>query len=171
MIGASSHSNREETTPMPTDHSSGVPGFDVRWTAGEEHWIARLDGEIDLFLWHKPAAAGVPFAGTILFVHGSSMASQPTFDLSVPGRPDSSAMDWFRERGFDTWTMDNEGYGRSSKHRDINFDIGNGADDLAAASEFILARARTKKLMVYGISSGALKGALFAQRHPERVAR
>ena len=25
--------------------------------------------------------------GTILFVHGSSMASQPTFDLQVPGRP------------------------------------------------------------------------------------
>jgi pimeloyl-ACP methyl ester carboxylesterase len=113
----------------------------------------------------------VPFQGTILFVHGSSMASQPTFDLSVPGRADSSAMDWFRARGFDTWTMDNEGYGRSSKHRPINFDISNGADDLATASEYILQRARSKKLMVYGISSGALKGALFAQRHTERIER
>ena len=28
-----------------------------------------------------------------------------------------------------------------------------------------------KKLLLYGISSGALKAALFAQRHPERVAR
>jgi pimeloyl-ACP methyl ester carboxylesterase len=156
---------------MPTDHSSGVPGFDVRWTGGEEHWTTRGNGEIDLFLWHKPAAAGVPFAGTILFVHGSSMASQPTFDLTVPGRADSSAMEWFRARGFDTWTMDNEGYGRSSKHRNINFDISNGADDLAAASEYILQRARTKDLMLYGISSGALKAALFAQRHPERVGR
>ena len=87
---------------MPTDHSSGVPGYDVRWTGGQEHWTTRQKGEIDLFLWHKPAAPDVPFAGTILFVHGSSMASQPTFDLSVPGRPDSSAMDWFRARGFDT---------------------------------------------------------------------
>jgi pimeloyl-ACP methyl ester carboxylesterase len=156
---------------MPQDHSSGLPGCDVRWTGGEEHWITRLGGEIDLFLWHKPAAKDVPFAGTILFVHGSSMASQPTFDLGVPGRPDSSAMDWFRERGFDTWTMDNEGYGRSSKHRDINFDIPNGADDLEAASECILAKARSPKLMIYGISSGALKGALFTERHPERVAR
>jgi pimeloyl-ACP methyl ester carboxylesterase len=130
-----------------------------------------MNGEIDLFLWHKPAAAGVPFQGTILFVHGSSMASQPTFDLTVPGRADSSAMDWFRARGFDTWTLDNEGYGRSSKHRDINFDISNGADDLAAGSEYILKRARSKKLMVYGISSGALKAALFAERHPARVER
>jgi pimeloyl-ACP methyl ester carboxylesterase len=80
-------------------------------------------------------------------------------------------MDWFRARGFDTWTMDNEGYGRSSKHRDINFDIANGAEDLAAGSAYILQRARSKQLMVYGISSGALKAALFAQRPPERVAR
>jgi pimeloyl-ACP methyl ester carboxylesterase len=99
------------------------------------------------------------------------MASQPTFDLTVPGRPHSSVMDWFAERGFDTWCMDNEGYGRSDKHRPINFDISNGADDLAAGSEYILNKTGAGKLMVYGISSGALKAALFAERHPERVAR
>jgi pimeloyl-ACP methyl ester carboxylesterase len=109
--------------------------------------------------------------GTILFVHGSSMASQPTFDLSVPGRPDSSAMDWFRERGFDTWTMDNEGYGRSDKHRNINSDISNGADDLKAGTDYILSKIGVKRLLTYGISSGALKAGLFAERHPERVAR
>jgi pimeloyl-ACP methyl ester carboxylesterase len=135
---------------------------------GTEHWTKR--GDIKLFLWHKPSAAGGP-RGTILFVHGSSMASQPTFDLQVPGRPDSSAMEWFAERGFDTWTMDNEGYGRSDKSRPINFDIPNGADDLEAGSRFILEKSKHKKLLVYGISSGALKAALFAQRHPERVAR
>ena len=135
---------------------------------GTEHWTKK--GEIKLFLWHKPAAAGTA-RGTILFVHGSSMASQPTFDLQVPGRPHSSAMEWFAERGFDTWTMDNEGYGRSDKARPINFDISNGADDLEAGSRFILEKSRHKKLLVYGISSGALKAALFAQRHGGRVAR
>ncbi|HEY0297290.1 MAG TPA: alpha/beta fold hydrolase [Bordetella sp.] len=152
------------------DHKSGAPGYNVAWTGGEEHWIAREPG-IDLFLWHKPRAPGTEYVGTILFVHGSSMASQPTFDLTVAGRPDSSAMDWFRARGFDTWCLDNEGYGRSSKHRDINFDIPNGADDLAAASEYIIGVTGARALMVYGISSGALKAALFAQRHPERVAK
>ncbi|GAB3495925.1 alpha/beta fold hydrolase [Curvibacter fontanus] len=141
----------------------------VQWTGGIEHWTRK--GEIKLFLWQKPANPKVPHAGTLLFVHGSSMASQPTFDLSVPGRPHSSAMDWFAERGFDTWCMDNEGYGRSDKHRPINFDISNGADDLAAGSEYILRTTGAGKLMVYGISSGALKAALFAERHPERVAR
>ena len=82
----------------------------VQWTGGTEHWTHK--GDIRLFLWNKPAHAHAPKVGTILFVHGSSMASQPTFDLSVPGRPHSSVMDWFAERGFDTWCMDNEGYGR-----------------------------------------------------------
>ena len=104
----------------------------VQWSGGQEHWTHKED--IRLFLWNKPASPDAPSAGTILFVHGSSMASQPTFDLHVPGRPHSSVMDWFAERGFDTWCMDNEGYGRSDKHRPINFDISNGADDLAAST-------------------------------------
>lgn len=142
---------------------------EVKWTGGEEHWTTK--GDIRLFLWNKKAAPGVPRKGTIFFVHGSSMASQPTFDLQVPGRPFSSAMDWFAQQGFDTWTMDNEGYGRSDKHRPINSDIANGADDLAAGSEYILQATGAKGLLMYGISSGALKAALFAQRHPERVAK
>jgi pimeloyl-ACP methyl ester carboxylesterase len=141
----------------------------VAWKDGVEHWTHK--GDVKLFLWHKKASAAVPRAGTILFVHGSSMASQPTFDLHVPGRPYSSAMDWFREHGYDTWTMDNEGYGRSDKRRDINFDISNGAADLAAGSEYILKQTGAKQLLLYGISSGALKAALFAQMYPERVAK
>ncbi|WP_299511123.1 alpha/beta hydrolase [uncultured Limnohabitans sp.] len=141
----------------------------VQWSGGHEHWTQK--GDIRLFLWNKPASPHVPPAGTLLFVHGSSMASQPTFDLHVPGRPHSSVMDWFAERGFDTWCMDNEGYGRSDKHRTINFDINNGADDLAAGSDYIRKTTGAKQLLVYGISSGALKAAVFAQKHPERVAK
>jgi pimeloyl-ACP methyl ester carboxylesterase len=137
--------------------------------AGREHWTRK--GDIRLFLWQKCLAEPKARAGTVLFVHGSSMASQPVFDLQVPGRPDSSVMDWFAKRGFDTWCVDMEGYGRSDKTRDINFDIANGADDLAAASEYIMKTAGSGPLLVYGISSGALRAAVFAERHPERVAR
>ena len=142
---------------------------DVKWTGGVEHWTHK--GDIKLFLWEKKASPKLPHAGTVFFVHGSSMASQPTFDLFVPGRPYSSAMDWFAEHGFDTWTMDNEGYGRSDKRRDINCDISNGADDLATGSAYILQNTGATSLLMYGISSGALKAALFAQRYPERVAK
>lgn len=136
---------------------------------GKEHWIRK--GEVKLFVWEKPAVDGKGANGTVLFVHGSSMASQPTFDLHVPGRADSSAMDWFAQRGFNTWCVDMEGYGRSDKSRDIYFDIANGADDLVAASDYITKTTGAKKFLVYGISSGALRAAMFAERHPERVAR
>jgi len=136
---------------------------------GKEHWTRK--GEVKLFLWEKPATDGKGANGTVLFVHGSSMASQPTFDLHVPGRSDSSVMDWFAQRGFNTWCVDMEGYGRSDKSRDLYFDIANGADDLAVASEYIAQTTGTKQFMVYGISSGALRAAMFAERHPERVSR
>jgi pimeloyl-ACP methyl ester carboxylesterase len=136
---------------------------------GVEHWTRK--GEVKLFLWQKSPPSGEAPKGTILFVHGSSMAGQPTFDLTVPGRPDSSVMDWFAARGFDTWCMDMEGYGRSDKSRAINCDIANGADDLDAGTRYIAQASGVKKLMLYGISSGALRAALFTERHSERVAR
>lgn len=135
---------------------------------GVEHWTNK--GDVRLFLWEKfvGSADNKP---AVLFVHGSSMASQPTFDLTVPGRPDSSVMDWFAQRGFVCWTVDMEGYGRSDKTRDIFCDISNGADDLAAATDYIFKTRGIKSFLTYGISSGALRAALFAERHPDRVAR
>jgi pimeloyl-ACP methyl ester carboxylesterase len=136
--------------------------------AGVAHWTSK-DG-VRLFLWEKfvGSPSGKP---VVLFAHGSSMASQPTFDLAVPGRPDSSVMDWFARRGFACWSVDMEGYGRSDKERDIPCDIANGADDLAAATRYMREARGIESVMAYGISSGALRAALFAQRHPERVSR
>ena len=137
--------------------------------AGIEHWTNK--GDIRLFLWEKPAATKGAKKGTILFVHGSSMASQPTFDLAMAGHPDRSAMNFFAHQGYDTWCVDMEGYGRSTKTRNINCDIANGADDLKAASDYILKTRNTGPLLVYGISSGALRAAMFAERNPDRVKR
>jgi pimeloyl-ACP methyl ester carboxylesterase len=80
-------------------------------------------------------------------------------------------MDWFAKRGFTCWCVDMEGYGRSDKDRDITCDIANGADDLEAATDYIRLTRGIQSFLTYGISSGALRAALFAQRHPERVAR
>jgi pimeloyl-ACP methyl ester carboxylesterase len=136
---------------------------------GVEHWTKK--GSVRLFLWEKAAGTSPSRLGTILFVHGSSMGSQPTFDLQVPGRPEASAMDHFTQLGYDTWCVDMEGYGRSDKHRDINSDIATGADDLEAATDYLTQARGLETFLVYGISSGALRAALFAQRHPERVRR
>lgn len=135
---------------------------------GEEHWIEKAG--VRLFLWEKFATspAGKP---AILFVHGSSMASQPSFDLHVPGHPASSVMNWFASRGFDCWSVDCEGYGRSDKGRDISCDIATGAEDVLAAARYIRRARAGAPLLVYGSSSGALRAGLFAQRNPELVAR
>jgi pimeloyl-ACP methyl ester carboxylesterase len=137
---------------------------------GEEHWTNK-GSDVRLFLWNKHAGDPSGPAGRILFVHGSSMASQPTFDLHVPGRQDSSVMEFFAALGFDTWCVDMEGYGRSTKTRDNNAPIAYGADDCFAAASYIRKLRGDRPLLVYGISSGALRAALFAQRHPEMVAR
>jgi pimeloyl-ACP methyl ester carboxylesterase len=137
--------------------------------AGAEHWTNK--GDVKLFLWNKCAVDPAKSTGTILFVHGSSMASQPTFDLHVPGRPDSSAMEYFAREGYDCWSVDMEGYGRSTKTRDNNAPISYGADDCYAAALYIEKLRRPRPLLVYGISSGALRAALFAERHPDMVAR
>src|SRR3546814_12389923 len=73
---------------------------------GEEHWTKKGD-DVKLFLWEKyvgaPSKGPGDKKGTVLFVHGSSMASTPTFDLHVEGRPFSSAMNFFAVQGYDTW--------------------------------------------------------------------
>lgn len=135
--------------------------------ASEDHWANK--GDVRLSLWRKRTE--VSDRGTILFVHGSSMAGRPTFDLQVKGRPDMSAMDWFARRGFDVWSVDMEGYGLSDKKRPINCDISNGADDLVAAATYIRNYTRVERFLVYGISSGALRAALFAERRPDFIAR
>ena len=73
--------------------------------------------------------------------------------------------------GFDCWSVDMEGYGRSTKDRDNNAPIAQGADDCFAAASYIQKLRGKRPLLVYGISSGALRAALFAERHPEMVAR
>ena len=124
MSGAASM----ETCDDPRSRASDAAAAQAP-VSGVEHWPRK--GEVRLFLWEKfvdsPEAKPA-----VLFVHGSSMASQPTFDLRVPGRVDSSVMDWFARRGFACWSVDMEGYGRSDKSRDITCDIANGADDLTA---------------------------------------
>ena len=140
---------------------------------GTEHWTTkRADGQdVRLFMWRRNARTPGPRKGTIVFVHGSSVQSLPVFDLEIAGRPDSSTMQWFARQGFDTWCFDCEGYGRSDKSRPVNADISCGADDLAAVTETIIRLTGTPRLLLYGASSGALRAALFAQRHPERVQR
>lgn len=128
---------------------------------------------IRLYVYRKRASAPQKNSGAlpVLFlVHGSSASGRSSFDLQVPGRPDYSLMDHFAGLGYDVWTMDHEGYGRSDRTTG-NSDIASGAGDLAAAMPIVGRETGQTRYNFYGGSSGALRAALFAQRNPGCVAR
>lgn len=79
-----------------------------------EYWAQK--GDVKLYMFRK--RLGAPMEGeaprpVLFLVHGSSFSGPTGFDLHVPGKPDYSLMEKFAEYGFDVWTLDHEGYGKS----------------------------------------------------------
>jgi len=138
------------------------------WSA--EYWAKK--GDVKLYVYRKRVLApddALPKLPVLFLVHGSSASGRSSFDLRVPAR-EYSLMDHFAALGYDVWTMDFEGYGRSDRTGG-NSDISSGANDLAAAMKIVESETRQKKVFMYGGSSGALRACLYAQRNPGRVAR
>lgn len=136
-----------------------------------EYWTKK--GEISLYIFRKRMGAPQPgetLRPVLFLAHGSSVSSRPSFDLTVPGHEDYSLMDKFAEYGFDVWTMDFEGYGRSAIGPG-NSDIASGVEDIKAASEVILRETRQSRFHLYGESGGALRVGAFAMAEPARVSR
>ena len=143
------------------------PTADQLWSAG---YVARK-GDVSLALYRK--RIGPPQAGerpVLFLVHGSSVSARPSFDLTVPGRGEYSLMNVFAGYGFDVWTMDHEGYGKSARTAG-NSDVASGVEDLKAASEVVVRETGQPRAHFYGGSSGALRAAGFAMARPERVDR
>ena len=103
-------------------------------------------------------------------VHGSSFSGPGGFDLHVPGKPDYSLMEKFAGYGFDVWTMDHDGYGRSDR-TDGNSAVMNAVPELEAAMKIVEAETGQSSAAFYGSSSGALRAAVYAEAHPGRVTK
>lgn len=123
-------------------------------------------GDVDLAVYRK-RRADHDHPPVLLLVHGSSLSALPSYDLAVPGY---SMMEWFAERGYDVWTFDHEGYGRSTVTAG-NSDIASGVEDLKAVTAVIERETGQGAMAVYGMSSGALRAGGFAAASPERVTR
>ncbi len=130
-------------------------------------------GDVALYMFRKrktaPAAGADPLP-VFLLLHGSSFSGPSGFDLHVPGKPGYSLMEHFAGLGFDVWTLDHEGYGRSDGAGG-NSDIASGADDLRAGMDVVQQETGQTSYAFYGSSSGALRAALFAEKHPQFVDR
>ncbi len=128
---------------------------------------------IDLHVWRKREGAPAQKGDkpVLFLVHGSSFSARSGFDLQVPGLPGYSMMDHFAELGFDVWTVDHEGYGRSGWRDGVFSYVAEGVDDLKAAMEIVTAETGAKSVVMYGGSSGALRAAAYAAACPDKVAR
>jgi pimeloyl-ACP methyl ester carboxylesterase len=130
-------------------------------------------GDVTLAMYRK--RLGEPSVGeaarpVLFLVHGSSNSALSSYDVQAPGKGEYSMMDVFARNGFDVWTMDHEGYGRSSRTAG-NSDIKSGVEDLKAASEVIAHETGRTRYHFYGTSSGAIRAGAFAQAYPDRVDR
>jgi alpha-beta hydrolase superfamily lysophospholipase len=134
----------------------------------DEYWAKK--GSVSLYLFRKRLAAPKAQRPVLFLVHGSSMSSRPTFDLTVPGHGEYSVMNTFAQYGFDVWTMDHENYGRSSR-TDGNSDIASGVEDLKSAVELVVRETGQPRLHFFGESSGALRVGAYAMVRPERIDR
>jgi pimeloyl-ACP methyl ester carboxylesterase len=136
-----------------------------------EYWAQK--GGVKLYLFRKRIGAPVPGAPAlpVLFmVHGSSNSARSSYDLTVPGKGEYSMMNVFAGYGYDVWTMDHDGYGRSGSSGN-NSDIASGVADLKAALPAVVAETGRQRIHFYGTSSGAIRAAAYAQSAPERVDR
>lgn len=133
--------------------------------AYEEYEAHKDTVRLQLYRKYVPGGEGIP----LFLVHGSSMSAPGAFDLRVPEDDTYSLMDEFARRGYDVWTVDHEGYGRSDT-TDGNSNIAEGALDLAAALPVALEKSGAARVHMFGQSSGALRAAAYAAREPARVA-
>jgi pimeloyl-ACP methyl ester carboxylesterase len=145
------------------------PKADKIWSG--EYWAKK--GDVKLFMSRK--RLGAPHAGAqplpVLFlVHGSSLSALSSYDLTVPGKGEYSMMDVFARYGFDVWTMDHEGYGRSTVTSG-NSDIASGVADLTAGLDVLQRETGRSKYHFFGESSGAIRAGAFAQAKPDHVER
>ena len=130
-------------------------------------------GDVSLAMYRKrlgPPKAGERPLPVLFLVHGSSISAKPSFDLTVPGKGEYSLMNVFAGHGLDVWTMDHEGYGKTTRTAG-NSDVASGVEDLKAASEVVARETGQPRMHFYGGSSGALRAAAFAMARPERVDR
>ena len=154
--------------------AAALPGANQAIVRSDLWAMKERDGrKIWLALYRK--RIGEPRPGkrplpVLFLVHGSSASALPSFDLHVPGHGPYSMMDAFAARGFDVWTMDHEGYGRSSR-TEGNSDIASGVADLRAASDVVARETGLTRFDFMGESSGGLRAAAFAMAAPERVQR
>ena len=151
--------------------ASGQPAPAEGKIWSKDYWASKRG--VRLNLWRKHVGAprsGEPAKPVVFLVHGSSNSARSSYDLTVPGKGEYSLMNVLARDGYDVWSMDHDGYGRSGSSGN-NSDIASGVEDLRAAMAVVEQETGQAKAHFYGTSSGGIRAAAFAQAEPGRVNR
>ena len=140
-------------------------------SSGKSHFVER-DGQ-RVHVWEKLPdgwkAEPKAVRRVAVFVHGATWSGRPDFDLQIR---DYSVMDHFVQNGWGAYSIDMQGYGASDDPVGENWcEAKDAALDIAAAVEWICAANGVEQVHLLGWSWGCQTAGLYAEAHPERVAK
>ncbi len=160
--------------------------------------VPAIAGQIANIYVRERKAAGAPAATNrvVLFVHGAGTPAEVAFDPSAPGY---SWMAYLAAAGFDVFSMDTTGYGRSTRPAPMNdpcnlspeqqklwvgslltapcapaypsqlTNIGSDWHDIDAVVDYIRALRRVDKVSLVAWSLGGPRAGGYAAQHPDKV--
>lgn len=138
-----------------------------------------MKGKIARIYVREVVRAGVkPTAGVVLFVHGAGTPAEVAFDVPYQ---DYSWMGDLAKAGFDVFSMDMTGYGRSTRPEPMNALPPSGKElittiesdwnDISAVVDHLLKLRSVKKVNLVGWSLGGPRAGGYAAQHPDKVAK
>ncbi|HWQ70420.1 MAG TPA: alpha/beta fold hydrolase [Patescibacteria group bacterium] len=145
----------------------------------EEFLVQGKDQGVKLFVREKRLAnlPKIVKENVILFVHGVPGPGSVMFDLAIPGY---SWLEYVAERGFDAFSLDIRGFGRSTRPPEMkespyqNLPLVRADQvmrDIDVAVDYIRSKRKVDKVNIIGYSIGASWSALYATLHPEKVGK
>ena len=158
---------------------AAVSGARADTIVSEDFQVPTGDAGISLFVRNKHPASLTAFRPdrTLLYVHGTSQASEATFDLPIDG---ASWMDHVAQAGFDVYLVDVRGFGRSSRPPEMSQPAEANAPvtttdvavkDLGTAVDFVLQRRHLPKLDLMGWSWGTVTAGAYTAANNDKVNR
>ena len=189
-------------TPRAADDAQRLLGIDhyVRVSS----IVPSMKGQPAQVYVRERVSAGVALRGgagpekVVLFVHGAGTPAEVAFDVQMPGY---SWMAYLAEAGFDVFSMDTEGYGRSTRPPAMNdpcnlapaqqgqfvpsllaapcapttsgqvTTIASDWHDIDAVVEYIRRVRGAQKVSLVAWSLGGPRAGGYAAQHPDRVLR
>jgi pimeloyl-ACP methyl ester carboxylesterase len=147
--------------------------------AVEDFHVPSKSAGVELFVRNKRPVGMQSFRSDriVLFVHGATLPSESSFDLSLDGQ---SWMDFIARAGYDVYLVDVRGYGGSTRPAATSepsdrsapiATLAEAVEDVGAAVDFILRRRNVERIQLIGWSWGTAIMGRYAATHGDKVDR